>query len=461
MNNTLTNFQSPQIEKIHTGKVRDSLRVSKSERLIVVTDRISAFNKNLLTPVPHKGAILNGITNYWFEKTKHIIDNHLIKQVDANISLVKEANPIKIEMIVRAYLTGSMWRGYEAGQRVFCGVTVPDGMSKNEKFPEPILTPTTKDDVDSEIDEAGIFKAKLASKAIYKKMKEASLKLFAFGSDYLAEKGMILVDTKYEFGMIGKKLILIDEIHTPDSSRFWDAKDYKKKPATAEQIDKEFVRQWMLANKKNGKVPDILSDKVVKETTKRYTQIYESITEQKFESVNVDVKTRMYNNLLSTGLIKEAYVAIVMGSSSDLKHCNKIKHHLDLFNVKTEFRILSAHKNGERILELAEVYNNSIDPIVVIAVAGRSNGLGGALAANLSVPVINCPPFADKVDMMVNINSSLMMPSKTPALTVVQPDNAAYAAIRCLNQPSLKKELNKIITVLKEDLLKADERVKG
>lgn len=253
MINILDKFYSPQLELIHRGKVRDSIRVDKKSRLIVVTDRISAFNKNLTTSIPDKGAVLNGITNWWFEQTEDIIPNHFIEQVDPNITLVKEAKPIKVEMIVRAYLTGSMWRGYEKGQRVFSGVKVPDGLKKNQAFPKPILTPTTKDKYDTEISEPEIIKRKLVSKAVYGQMKKASLALFKRGSQHLADKGIILVDTKYEFGLLGRKLILIDEIHTPDSSRFWDAKDYKKNPSKAEQIDKEFVRQWMLKNQKKAR----------------------------------------------------------------------------------------------------------------------------------------------------------------------------------------------------------------
>ena len=156
----LTKFNSPQLKTLHRGKVRDSIRIDDQTRMIVVTDRISAFNKKIKTPIPTKGAVLNGIANFWFDQTKHIVDNHIIQQVDDYITLVKEAVPIRVEMVVRAYLTGSMWRGYEAGQRTFSGVTVGDGMVKNQRFEHPILTPTTKDEDDTEIDEQGILGAR-------------------------------------------------------------------------------------------------------------------------------------------------------------------------------------------------------------------------------------------------------------------------------------------------------------
>jgi len=459
--NTLYYFSSPQLKKIHAGKVRDSIRIDDQKRMIVVTDRISAFNKNLVNAIPSKGGVLNTLTNFWFEKTKPIIDNHLIEQIDDNISMVKEAKPIRVEMIVRGYLTGSMWRGYQAGQRVFSGVEVPDGLTKNQKFPEPILTPTTKDKDDTEITEEEIIARGLVSQEVYNQMKTKALELFAFGTDFLSERGIVLVDTKYEFGLIDGKLILIDEIHTPDSSRFWDKKDYEKSPETAEQIDKEFVRQWMLQHKINGQVPDELPEDVIQETSKRYKDIFKIITGSPYQETHLPIKTRMYHNLLRKQLIKPAYVAMVMGSKSDVKHAEKIKSHLEKYDVKNQMRIISAHKNGERLVEFSEMINHAIEPVSVIAIAGRSNGLGGALAANLNVPVINCPPFSDKTDLMLNINSSLIMPSNTPAVTTVHPDNAALAAIRSLQVPAFKEQMTKEIQNMKQGLIKDDEEIRG
>jgi len=457
--NTIYYFNSPQLKKIHAGKVRDSIRIDDKSRMIVVTDRISAFNKNLINAIPHKGGVLNSLTNFWFAKTKHIIDNHLLEQIDENISIVKEADPIRVEMIVRGYLTGSMWRGYQAGQREFSGVKVPDGLTKNQKFPEPLLTPTTKDKDDTEITEAEIIHRGLVDKDTYQQMKQKALALFDFGSKFLAERGIILVDTKYEFGLIDGKLILIDEIHTPDSSRFWDKSDYEKDPEKAEQIDKEFVRQWMLHNKIDGKVPDALPDDVIAETSKRYKEIYKIITGQEFATGHLPIKTRMYHNLLQHQYIKPGYIAMVMGSKSDVKHAEKIKSYLDKFDIKVQMRIISAHKNGERLVVLADEINHAVEPVSVIAIAGRSNGLGGALAANLNVPVINCPPFSDKTDIMLNINSSLIMPSNTPAVTVVHPDNAALAAVRSLQIPKFKEQMLNDINKMKQDLINDDQEI--
>ncbi len=459
--NCLGNFYTPQLEVIHRGKVRDSVRIDEKTRMIVVSDRISSFDNVLNNYIPQKGAVLTGITNFWFEKTRHIIDNHFIKMIDPNISLVKEAEPIKIEMIVRGYLTGSMWRGYKNGKRDFSGVTAPDGLKQNEKFPTPLVTPTTKEDSDRPITPTDIVKEGWTSKENYEKMEKISRELFDFGSKFLAERGIILVDTKYEFGIIDGEIILIDEIHTPDSSRFWSLEDYQKDPAKVDSIDKEYVRQWLMNNKIDGKFPEILSDEVISETNRRYLDIYQRITGEKLNyDFNEEIEDRIRRNLVTAGLIKDAFVSIVMGSPRDLEHCKKIAKRLGKYNIFIDMRVVSAHKNGERIPELVEIYNNAIEPGVVIAVAGRSNGLGGALAANLAIPLINVPPFKDKIDMMVNINSSLIMPSNTPASTIVDISCAVGAALRALNLKRLKRLFIDEIKQVKAELIAADEEIK-
>ena len=187
-------FTTPQIQLIHKGKVRDSYSLNETERMIAVTDRVSAFDMVLNTPIPKKGAVLNGIANFWFNKTSSIIENHLIKEIDPNISIVKEVTPVKIEMIVRGYLTGSMWRYYQQGKRNFSGVSVGEGFTKNMKFDKPILTPTTKEDSDREITKEEIIATGLANKELYESIAEVALKLYDFGAKYLHKKGIILAD---------------------------------------------------------------------------------------------------------------------------------------------------------------------------------------------------------------------------------------------------------------------------
>lgn len=296
---------SKNLQFLHRGKVRDSFRVDATTRLIVVTDRISAFNKKIKTPIPDKGAVLNGIANFWFEKTAHIIPNHVIRMIDPNMMLVKEAEPIRIEMVVRGYLTGSIWRGYEAGERIFSGVEIKEGMSKNQKFDTPIITPTTKDEDDTPISAEEILKTKLVSPEIWQQLTEKTLALFNFSSKYLLDRGIILVDTKYEFGLLDGQLILIDEIQTPDSSRFWQKSAYESNPTTVEQMDKEFVRQWMLANKVNGEVPLILTPEIIQETSQRYKEIYQMVLGTSLTLPELTLADRVRKNLLKEGLLTE------------------------------------------------------------------------------------------------------------------------------------------------------------
>jgi len=469
---TLTHFASPQLPLLHRGKVRDSLRAPSGERLIVVTDRLSAFDSVLETAVPHKGAVLNGLANFWFERTRHIVLNHVIRMVDANAMLVKEALPIKVEMVVRSYLTGSMWRGYQAGQRTFSGVTVPDGLNKHQRFPEYLVTPTTKEESDREITPENLVSEGWVSQELYDQMREKALALFKVGSELLQEKGIILVDTKYEFGLLNGQLILIDEIHTPDSSRFWSADDYARNPEGVEQMDKEYVRQWLIANKKNGQYPRALSPEVAQEASRRYLDIYQRITGQALPTAETqgpdapgtgrhDAQARLLNNLVQAGLMKDAWVSIVMDSPADKEHSLNIRKQLAGYDVFTQLRVVSAYTSGEELAGMADTWNNSIEPGVIIAVAGLSNGLGGALAATVNVPVISCPPWQDHAELAMSLNAAATMPSGSPALTVMRPDNAAQAALRALNIPRLRQRLHQEIQAVQARLRAADAELRA
>ncbi len=320
MNNTLTKLNYPDLKLIHSGKVRDSYALDNGRRMIFVSDRISAFDRVLNTPVPMKGAVLNKITNFWFANTNRIIANHFIREIDPNITIVKEVIPIRVEMVVRGYLSGSLWRYYQNGKRSLSGVTIPDGMTRNQKFPQPILTPTTKEDSDREITPEEIVSSGLVSKEHFERMQEAAFALFNFGTELLARKGIILVDTKYEFGLDGDEVILIDEIHTPDASRFWRTADYELHPESAEQIDKEFVRLWLIANKVPApykQTPDSgaaapvfdypmnLPEDIIRETTKRYLEIHSLITGAELTvALSENITERVQENLIANNIIK-------------------------------------------------------------------------------------------------------------------------------------------------------------
>ncbi len=464
--NTLPHFATPQLHLLHRGKVRDSYRVNEQTRLIIVSDRLSAFDSVLETAVPHKGAVLNGLADFWFERTQSIIPIHILKLIDANATLVREAQPIKVEMVVRQYLTGSMWRGYQQGQRTFSGVTVPDGIGKHQSFGQPILTPTTKEESDREITPENLVREGWVSRELYEQMAEKALQLFKIGSDLLAQQGIILVDTKYEFGLLNGELMLIDEIHTPDSSRFWSAEDYARNPEGVEQMDKEYVRQWLIANKKDGQYPRALPADVTQEASRRYLDIYQRITGRALPTADEQttgghVPARLVSNLVQAGIIKDAWVNIVMGSPADREHGLEIRSFLEGYGVFTQLRVCSAYQNGEEITRLAEVWNRSIEPGVIIAVAGLSNGLGGALAANVNMPVISCPPWKDFAELTANLNSSVILPGATPNLTVVRPDNAAQAALRALNVPRLREQLRLEIQEAKAKLRAADAELRA
>ncbi len=276
--------------KKHSGKVRDYYIAGK-KRILITTDRISAFDINL-GYIPQKGAVLNLLAAFWFEKTKDIIDNHLISVPDPNVSLVKNAKLIPIEMVVRGYITGvtntSIWGSYEVGERLIYGVRFPEGLRKNQKLPKPVITPTTKAEIghDERLTEKEIIAKKIVSPKIWQEMKKAALGLFDRGTKICEKAGIILVDTKYEFGLLNGKLILIDEIHTPDSSRFWIKKTYPerfKKGLEPENFDKEILRLWCAKKgyKGDGKPPE-MSKKLITDLSQRYIAIYEKITGKKF-----------------------------------------------------------------------------------------------------------------------------------------------------------------------------------
>jgi len=299
---------SLDIGKKYEGKVRDNY-VLGDKRLIITTDRISAFDRVLGT-LPFKGQVLNETAAFWFDKTAKIIPNHVIDVPDPNVLLAKECELIPVEMVVRGYLTGvtttSAWYNYEKGVRDFCGNKLSDGMKKDQKFEEPIITPSTKAEKgahDESISGEEIIRRKLVDEEIYNKMEKIALELFDFGNRLVAKNNLILVDTKYEFGLLDGKLILIDEVHTPDSSRFWIKDTYDKlfsQGQEPDKLDKEYVRQY-LAGKGfigKGKIPEIPDDVKI-EAARRYIKAYEMITGKEFKAEVGDVEERIMKNIAS------------------------------------------------------------------------------------------------------------------------------------------------------------------
>jgi phosphoribosylaminoimidazole-succinocarboxamide synthase len=277
--------------KKYSGKVRDYYIVG-NKRILITTDRISAFDR-VLDAIPHKGQVLNQISAFWFDKTKDIVQNHVLSVPHGNVTIAKSAKPIPIEMVVRGYMTGvtdtSIWGSYQKGDRVIYGIKFPEGLKKNQKLARPVITPTTKAEVghDERLTSKEILKKKIVTPKVWREMEKTALALFERGTEICAKAGIILVDTKYEFGLDNKgKLMLIDEVHTPDCSRFWIKKTYAerfKKGLEPENFDKEFMRIWF---KKKGYTgdgkPPRMPRNFVDKISKRYIAIYEKITGKKF-----------------------------------------------------------------------------------------------------------------------------------------------------------------------------------
>ena len=282
-----------QLGKKQSGKVRDWY-IKEHLRIIVSTDRISAFDK-VLGLVPFRGAVLNKLSEFWFEKTRDIVPNHMIGAIDPNVMLVSECKALSVEIIVRAYITGvtatSLWKLYNSGQRIIYGIKFPNGLRKHQKLTKPVITPTTRGTGpgghDEPITKKEILAQKLISPAIYRQIEQVALALFERGTKIADKAGFILADTKYEFGLDRHgKLNLIDEIHTPDSSRFWDKKSYKKKMKKGEDpenYDKEYMRLWFAKEgyTGRGKIPK-MPEKLIVNLTRRYMEVYERLTGEKF-----------------------------------------------------------------------------------------------------------------------------------------------------------------------------------
>jgi phosphoribosylaminoimidazole-succinocarboxamide synthase len=301
-----TDFSFLGQKSVYKGKVRDVYNINNDYLIMVVSDRISAFDVVLPKGIPYKGQVLNQIAAKFLDATADIVPNWKIATPDPMVMVGHLCEPFKVEMVIRGYLSGHAWREYREGKRKLCGVTLPDGMKENEKFPEPIITPTTKaaEGHDLDISRKEIINQGIVSAEDYSTLEKYTYSLFRRGSEMAKEKGLILVDTKYEFGKKDGKILLIDEINTPDSSRYFYAKGYEERLAKGEnqkQLSKEFVRIWLIENGFQGlegqKVPE-MTEKFVQQVSDRYIELFENITGDKFVKADSgDVKMRIKNNI--------------------------------------------------------------------------------------------------------------------------------------------------------------------
>ena len=303
---TSTNFNFENQKSLYVGKVRDVYNIADEMLVMVVSDRISAFDVVLPKGIPFKGQILNTIAAKFLDATADIVPNWKISTPDPMVTLGKKCEPLKLEVIVRGYLAGSAWREYQSGMRELCRIKLPEGMKENDKFPTPIITPTTKADEghDENISKEEAIAQGIVSAEDYALLEKYAIALFQRGTEIAAKRGLILVDTKYEFGKIGNEIILIDEIHTPDSSRYFYAEGYEERQAKGEkqrQLSKEFVREWLMENgfqgKEGQKVPE-MTEEIVNSISERYMELYEQITGEKFQKGDSkNILQRIENNV--------------------------------------------------------------------------------------------------------------------------------------------------------------------
>ncbi|MCL4484225.1 MAG: phosphoribosylaminoimidazolesuccinocarboxamide synthase [Bacteroidetes bacterium] len=309
-----TNFTFPGLKNVYKGKVRDVYNINDEYLIMVVSDRISAFDVVLPKGIPYKGQVLNQIATKFLDATSDIVPNWKIATPDPMVTVGHLCEPYKVEMVIRGYLTGHAWREYSSGKRTLCGIRLPEGMKENEKFAEPIITPTTKamEGHDEDISREEIIREGLVSAEEYATLERYTRAIFQRGTEMTAQKGLILVDTKYEFGKKEGKIYLIDEIHTPDSSRYFYAAGYEDRLAKGEnqkQLSKEFVRQWLIENGFQGKegqnVP-FMSDDFVNQISERYIELFEHITGDKFvKAGQEDVNARIFQNI--SKFLRERY----------------------------------------------------------------------------------------------------------------------------------------------------------
>ena len=302
---TKTDFEFTNQNTVYKGKVRDVYSIGEEYLVMVASDRISAFDHILPKGIPFKGQVLNQVATMFLDATRDIVPNWLIGVPDPNVAVGYRCDPIKLEMVIRGYLTGHAWREYKSGKRVLCGVNMLDGMKENDPFPEPIITPATKAEEghDEDISREDILKNGILDEDVYIQLEDYTRKLFQRGTEMAAERGLILVDTKYEFGLKNGEVMLMDEIHTPDSSRYFYLEGYEERQSKGEQqrqLSKEFVRQWLIENEFQGldgqKMPE-MPDEFVNLVTSRYIELFEKITGKEFKKADVtNINDRIFKN---------------------------------------------------------------------------------------------------------------------------------------------------------------------
>jgi phosphoribosylaminoimidazole-succinocarboxamide synthase len=448
--NSMKNKDNITYHLVQKGKVRDVYDIGHGLLGILHSNRLSSFDR-YICDVPHKGHILTETSAFWFKKINdHLnIPNHYLYS-KKNMMIVKKCTPFPIEVIVRGYITGntstSLWTHYDKGVRDYCGITFPDGLKKNQKLENNVITPTTKGEVDELITGIDIIDRKIMTEKQWKDISRMALQLFEYGQEYANERGFILVDTKYEFGLdSNNNIMLIDEVHTCDSSRYWIKLSYADRFAKGEEpekYDKDIIRDYIKLNIKNPYLEtkfDIPLNKV-QDTSYIYNKFYKILTEddlnpdktyEMMDVMNVNENKEIINYYYNhIHYLYAPHLVILSGSKSDNEHVHKIKQFAKKSSIMVHHHVCSAHKNTQGVLDILNKYNSKKGKIIFVTVAGRSNALSGVVASNTEYPTIACPPFENKLDMATNINSTLQCPSNVPVMTILEPCNVVLSAIK-------------------------------
>lgn len=477
LNLTLPECFVPELGESKKGKVRD-IYFSGENVVMVTNDRVSAFDYILPNLIPFKGQVLNMISAWAFSKTKDIVPNALIENIDASVVVQKKMKNLNVELIVRGYLWGSMAAAYEKGDRTFCGLPVPEGLNRFQKFDTPIFTPTTKAEVGHDLNMTLDDMEKLLGKELAQKAKTVALKLYERGSELLKKQGLVLIDTKYEFGVDENGVLhVIDEVNTPDSSRMctieeWESK-YPKIAAEMEtkkyknvtdvlkahpelkmkEFSKQYVRDALLElgfNPEKDKEAPKLSEEQVVECAYRYIKTYEQVTGETFAfpPIKIPAAERVVMNLKAAGVIKGCFVVIVAGSDSDLPHLETLQTALSKFKIPSQIRICSAQKQPALLQSIIEEYNKSAEPILIVSCAGSTDALSGIASYLSRHPVVSCLPDGT--------NSCLSNPTGSSNAYILQPENVAKFAAQVFSH--VNEEIAAALDAsVKENIVRLEE----
>merc|ERR1719316_874993 len=455
---TLPECFLPELGEQKKGKVRD-IYFAGENVVMMTNDRVSAFDLILPNLIPFKGHVLNGISEYMFDKTKDIIPNALVSNIDSSVVVQKKMKNLNVEFIVRGYVWGSMAGAYEKGDRNFCGLSLPNGLRRYQKLDTPLFTPTTKAEVGHDENMTMEEVEKLIGKEMAQQARQASLKLFQRGTEIMRKQGLILIDTKYEFGLDeAGKLHVIDEVNTPDSSRLCDVEEWEAKwPKIADamatgkhanvsellkaqpelkvkEFSKQYVRDALLEmgfNPATAKSAPQLNEEQVVECAYRYINIYERITGKTFAfpEVAVEPSKRILLNLARHGLIRGCNAVIMAGSDSAMPLLETLQKELAKFKIPSQIRICSAHKQPTQLQAVLNQYNKSIEPIVIVGCAGGTDALSGTASYLSRWPVVSCPPDGMNQSCLTN-------PPGSSNAFIVKPANVARFAAQVFSHVS-------------------------